>query len=545
MRRRALPVCLAATLCALAGCRAAVRPDRLAAAGPPAEPAAAGEPVMRRLTIKQYTNTLADLFGPDLVLPALDEEPATGGFSTTGAGQVGTSIQGVELYLAAAEAVARQVLADEGRRYTVVGCVPRLAADEDCAGRYLARLGRAAFRRPLAADEQRRFLDMAMTTARARDDFWAGLRVAMTAVLASPSFLYVVERGRGAPDASGRVPLTSFEAATRLSLFLWNTSPDELLLDAAARDELADEGGRRRHLMRLLASPRAKQGVRSFFSELYRMDAVELVRREKDKMPSTSVRAIGRTMKEETMLVLEHNIFTERSDFRRLFTTRDTFLNRDMAALYRAKVVDGGMFTKIMLAADSPRRGLLGHASFLAGTSAPDKTSPTVRGKFIRENILCEPIPAPPPDVDTNLPPAEGVHQSVRERLEEHRLDFGCNKCHKLIDGIGLAFERFDQQGEYREQEPGAPKGQLIDTSGDLDGRPFADPIALGQLLAEDPRVPRCLMQKLYSYATGRIPGPADQRPLRELEAAFAKAGYRVHDALVALAMSDAFRYVH
>jgi len=285
--------------------------------------------------------------------------------------------------------------------------------------------------------------------------------------------------------------------------------------------------------------------VRNFFHELYRMDAVENVRREKDKTPSTSVRAIGRTMKEETMLVLEHNIFTERADFRKLFTTRDTFLNRDMAALYRAKVVDGGMFTKIMLPEEMPRRGLLGHASFLAGTSAPDKTSPTVRGKYVREILLCEPIAPPPPDVDTNLPPAEGEHKSVRERLEEHRLDFGCNKCHERIDSIGLAFERFDQQGEYREQEPGAANGVVIDTSGELDGKPFADPIALSGLLAADPRVPNCLMKNLYSYATGRIPGTADQRSLRELQQAFARSGYRVYEALQTLALGDAFRYVN
>ena len=219
--------------------------------------------------------------------------------------------------------------------------------------------------------------------------------------------------GGPSPTAAGRVPLTSWEIATRLSLFLWNTSPDPLLLDAAERDELADPAGLRRHVHRLLASPRAKEGLRNFFAELYRMDALDSVRRDKDKLPATSVRAIGRTMKEETMLVLEHNIFTERADFRKLFTTRDTFLNRDMAVLYGARVVDGGMFTKIMLAADSPRRGLLGHASFLAGTSAPDKTSPTIRGKYVREILLCEPVPAPPPDVDTNLPPAEGAHQTT------------------------------------------------------------------------------------------------------------------------------------
>jgi hypothetical protein len=518
-----------------AGCRGA-RPATPAAAATAAD---AAKPSVRRLTAKQYRNTLADLFGDGLVLPPLDEEPATGGFSTTGASQVGTSFGGVEQYLAAADAVARQVLEDETRRYTLVGCVPRAQADRDCAGRFLARLGRSAFRRPLTGEEQRRFLDMAMTTAQARSDFWSGLRVAVTAILASPSFIYVVDRGRPT-DASGRVPLTSWEIATRLSLFLWNTSPDPLLLDAAERDELADPAALRRHVLRLLASPRAREGVRNFFHELYRMDALDSVRREKDKLPATSVRAIGRTMHEETMLVLEHNIFTERSDFRKLFTARDTFLNKDMAVLYGARVVDGGMFTKIMLAADSPRRGLLGHASFLAGTSAPDKTSPTIRGKYVREILLCEPVPAPPPDVDTNLPPAEGAHQTTRERLEEHRLDFGCARCHKLIDPIGLAFERFDHFGEYRELENGVE----IDPSGDLDGQPFADPRALGQLLSRDPRVPACLMKNLYSYATGRIPGKDDQRALAALNASFQRSGYKVWDALVALATSDSFQYL-
>jgi hypothetical protein len=534
---RRIPATILIGLGLAAACRS-TRPAPTPAAVATSVPA--GEPAMRRLTAKQYRNTLADLFGEGLVLPPLDEEPATGGFSTTGASQVGTSFQGVEQYLAAADAVARQVLEDESRRYTLVGCVPRAAADRDCAGRFLARLGRSSFRRPLTTDEHRRFLDMAMTTAAARSDFWSGLRVAVTAMLASPSFIYVVDRGRPQPDASGRVPLTSWEIATRLSLFLWNTSPDPLLLDAAEHDELADPAALRRHVMRLLASPRAREGLRNFFHELYRMDSLDSVRREKDKLPATSVRAIGRTMREETMLVLEHNIFTERADFRKLFTSRDTFLNKDMAVLYGARVVDGGMFTKIMLPADSPRRGLLGHASFLAGTSAPDKTSPTIRGKYVREILLCEPVPPPPPDVDTNLPPAQGAHQTTRERLEEHRLDFGCGKCHKLIDPIGLAFERFDHFGEYRELENGVE----IDPSGDLDGHAFADPAALGELLARDPRVPACLMKNLYSYATGRIPGKDDQRALASLNATFQHSGYKVWDALVALATSDSFQYL-
>jgi uncharacterized protein DUF1588/uncharacterized protein DUF1592/uncharacterized protein DUF1585/uncharacterized protein DUF1595/uncharacterized protein DUF1587 len=523
--RQRWPWLCAALLAACSAHRPAVRPTPV-----PAPSAVAAS--VRRLTVKQYKNTLTDLFGAGLVFPPLDEEPGTGGFSTTGAAQVATSIQGAEQYLNAADAVARQIFTDESRRDTVAGCVPRLAADRDCAARFLTRVGRRAFRRPLTADERDQLVGMAMATALRRNDFWAGLRMATAVVLASPSFIYVVDRGR---DGGRR--LTSHELAAKLSLFLWNTSPDELLLDAADRDELADDAGVRRHVLRLLAAPRAREGMRNFFSELFRLDAAEQVSRDKEREPKVAVRAIGRKMAEETLLVLDHNVFVEHSDFRDLFTTPNTFLDRDMATLYRVRVVDGAMFTKIMLPLDGPRRGLLGHASFLAGTSAPDKTSPTVRGKFVREVLLCEPVQPPPPNVDTNLPPATGQYRTMRERLEEHRADVSCARCHRGIDSIGLAFERFDFYGEYREKE----NGETIDPSGELDGRPFANPVELGEILSRDPRVPACLMRNLYSYATGRIPEAADQRPIERLRGVFQDSGYKFHDALVALATSPDF----
>jgi hypothetical protein len=520
-------------LLAVAGClSSARRPEQALAPGQPGP-----TPVVRRLTVAQYRNTLTDLLGPGLVFPMLDEEPGTGGFSTTGAAQVTTSFHGVEQYVGAAEVISRQLFIDEARRYGVVGCVPSGPQDQDCARRFLTSFGRATFRRPLTADELDGFLAMAMTTAARRGDFWAGLRVATTAILASPSFIYVVDRGRS-PDMHGRVRTTSFELAARLSLFLWNTSPDPLLLEAAARDELVDDAAVRRHVLRMMASPRAREGLRNFFSELYRLDAVERVGRDKEREPKVSVRAIGRTMKEETLRVLEYNTFEDRADFRKLFTSRETFINPDLAKLYRVKIMDGG-FSKVVLPEDGPRRGLLGHASFLAGTSSPpEKTSPTARGKWVREVLLCEAVPAPPPNVDTNLPPPEGEFQTLRERLEEHRSDVGCARCHKLIDTIGLAFERFDYYGEYREKEGEHP----IDPSGELDGRAFADPSALGALLAADERVPACLMRNLHRYATGRAGG--DEAEVKSLTAAFKASGYRLYEALIALATSESFLYL-
>ena len=217
--------------------------------------------------------------------------------------------------------------------------------------------------------------------------------------------------------------------------------------------------------------------------------------------------------------MLEHNIFVEREDFRKLFTTRDTFLNRDLAALYRAKVMDGGMFTKIMLPEDIPRRGLLGHGSFLAGTSAPDKTSPTARGKFVREVMLCEPVPPPPPNVDTNLPePAEGEHQ------DPARAARGAPPGLRLrqVPPSRSTASAWPSSGSTSSANTGRRRtGVPIDPSGDLDGKAFASPVELGELLSRDPRVPDCLMRTCTATPPAASPSRPTSAPLQELRRAF------------------------
>ncbi len=473
---------------------------------------------MRRLTLAQYRNTVTDLLGPGLKIPSLEEEPKTGGFSTTGAMQVATSFHGVEQYVEAADSLARQVFGDPERKKTLTS-----------RPGFVASFGAAAFRRPLTREERRRYEAM-------------DPRVAVTAMLASPAFIYVTERGDPKPDAHGRYRLTSYEIATRLSLFLWNTTPDAELLAAAARNELAgDQGDRnvRKHALRLLVSPRARQGMRDFFDESFRLADAAAILRPKQKFPDFNYRW-GKAMREETLRVLERNLFDSRTDFRDLYVTRDTFVNGDLATLYGVDMPKDADFRMVTLPA-GPRRGLLGQGAFLAGTSGVDKTSPTARGKYVREVVLCEDVPAPPPEVDTNLPPSpKGENLTVRERLEDHRQDVGCSKCHKFIDTIGLAFERFDLNGGYRETELDKP----IDPSGELDGRTFEDPAALGQILAQDERVPRCMVRNLYRYATGRSGEDESEPTVNALAAAFKASGYRLYDAVVALTTSEGFLHV-
>ena len=296
----------------------------------------------------------------------------------------------------------------------------------------------------------------------------------------------------------------------------------------------------RAQAIRLLSGPRARDGLRAFFDEAFQLTAAAQIARDRKRFAQMT-RTLGPSMREETLRLLEHNVFEARADFRALLVTRETFVNAELAKLYKVEgVAPEAGFVKLTLP-EGPRRGLLGHASFLSGTSGTDHTSPTARGKYIREVLLCEDVPAPPPEVDTNLPPApKGTFLSVRERLEDHRLDVGCSKCHQFIDSIGLAFERFDLFGEYREREGEQP----IDPSGELDGRSFEDPAALGEILSRDERVPVCVARSLFRYATGRAGDARDEADVRALADAFRASGFKLYDAVLALATSDSFLYV-
>jgi hypothetical protein len=192
----------------------------------------------------------------------------------------------------------------------------------------------------------------------------------------------------------------------------------------------------------------------------------------------------------------------------------------------------------VELPVDGPRRGILGHASILALGAHATSSSATLRGKFIRVTLLCEEILPPPVNVDTALPEPSGTTRTLRERVQEHLTDPFCAGCHRPLDSIGLGLEQFDGIGRFRTHD----NGGLIDASGDLDGQPFTDAITLGQRLADDPRVPTCLTQNLYRYATGRDATEGEVDNLAWINDAFADAGYRFRPLMRAIAMSPGFR---
>ncbi len=528
----------------LGACAAGARDARVPAVGLGAEPGSlppprdGGPAAVRRLTASEYRNCVGDLLGPGLVIPALEEDARLGGFSTTGAALVGTSVYAVERYGVAAGSLVGQVWGDPVRRRAVVGCEP--GVDAGCARAFLRRFLDAAFRRAPTDEELGRYIRLADGP-----DPWRGLGRAVTAVLQSPKFLYRLELGRADTSNPERYAYGDDEIAARLSFFLWGSGPDATLRQAARRGELGDAEGVRRQVERLLASPRARAGMRNFFWELMRLSALDHLARELRTFTAMTL-TLPASMQEETLRVLEDNFFDSQADARTLFTTRQTFVNAELGRLYgvtrpfEGADVDDSRFVPLRLPENSARVGLLGQAAFLAANAGTEETSPTARGKFVREVLLCEDVAPPPGNVDTNLSSGRpGTPSTLRQRLEEHRQDVGCARCHAKMDPLGFAFERFDAIGEYRVPTRVNP----LDTKGALDGQPFEDAAALSRLLAHDDRVPACLVRNLYRYATGHVETPQEAPTLAAITKAFAASGYKLRDAVLALVVSAGFRY--
>ncbi len=244
--------------------------------------------------------------------------------------------------------------------------------------------------------------------------------------------------------------------------------------------------------------------------------------------------------REQTLRFVVEHLVTQQADYRELFTSRQLPITRSLGPLYGVPVYSPEGWEDMEFPPNHPRAGLLSHASFAMLFSHPGRSSPTLRGVFLREALLCQIIPEAPADVDFSLfvADADSVHKTARDRLEVHANEASCRTCHKLTDPIGLGLEVFDGIGKYRTSENGAP----IDTRSDLDGRNFANPVELGQAFAESPLIGPCLVQNLYRYAVGREQTNRERSLLRYLEVRFAEAGYRLPDLMREIALSEGFR---
>jgi hypothetical protein len=492
---------------------------------------------MQRLTALQYQNSVRDLLGASIVPPiALEPDQAESGFASIGASRLPVSALGVEQYEGAAFDLAHQALAAPDRRMALLGCAPASAADA-CVRAFFARIARRAFRRPVEAAEVDQYLQVVGTVAGLYGDVWAGIEHGVAALLQSPSFLYRIELGEPDPAFPGRRRYTSWDMASRLAFVVTQSLPDDTLLDAAARGEVADAAAVRAQARRLAATERARASLNRFFYE--QLDLLRIDGMAKDpKVYPRATPTLAAAMKRELELTLEALAFDAAGNFPDAFLRgRKRFVNAELSRLYGFASPSGTGFAAVDLPPAGPRAGILGFGGIEAMLAHATKTSPTLRGVFVRERLLCQPAPTPPPNANTTLPAVTG--STTREILEQHRKDPGCAACHALLDGVGLGLEPFDGIGAYRESEAGKP----IDAHGELDGKPFDGPAELAALLASSAAPGACLTRQLYRFASGHVETDAEAAVVGALAGRLAAAGLSLADLLVELVASDGFRY--
>jgi hypothetical protein len=494
---------------------------------------------LRRLTQAQYRNTILDLYGEGVTVSRpLEPDAVVDGFASIGAAEASISPRGVEQYEALAYDLSEQLLAP-ARREAVVGCAPTGAVDDLCARAALGRQGRRLWRRPLTTQELDALVAVARRAAMTLGDFHQGLGFALATLLQSPDFLFRVELGAADRARPDRRVFTGYELASRLSFFLWNGPPDDALLDAAQSGTLDTPEGLAGEARRLLLDPKARRGLRSFVAEWLELWRLEDLTKDTQLFPSFSPE-LGPAAREQTLRDFERVAFDLEDDWREVLVSRETHVTHRLAAVYAvpgpARETDG--FRLITLPEGSPRRGLLGQVSVLALRAHPVATSPTLRGRFIREGLLCGFIPPPPVDVNTALPAPSMERRTLRERLQLHLSGEACAGCHVRMDPLGLGLEPFDAMGRFRRVDNGVP----IDSSGRLDGMDFRDFLELTRRLREHPDAGPCMVTHLYRYATGHVETDPELGELDRLSAVAETHGQRLREILYAIATSEGFR---
>lgn len=493
------------------------------------------EPALPKLTAAQYANVIHDLLGPGLRIPELEPDQRPYNFSIIGASQATLSERGTELYLRAAFMLAQEAFRDLEQRKRIVPCEPAAPLDEACLSKFLETFGRRAFRRPLSADETTRY--KALATELRLADPWQTLEYLTATLLQSPYFLYRVELGAPDPDHPEWRRYTGYEMASRLSFLLRNSTPDDALLAAAQSGDLNSTVGVVAAAERLLADRQAtEQMIGALYDEYLELSLLDKVSFPKEMNPSGT---IAQSMREEVLEIVKRVALRESDDMRTIFTTRSFVPNDDLAALYGMSA-PAQRLAAAELPPDSPRGGLLTTGALLTLHNRPTRTSPTIRGLFVRQRLLCGNVPPPPPGIPVIAEAGEASAATIREKLEQHRSNPACAPCHRAMDPIGLGMEDFDQYGRHRLVYE---DGVSIDAKGDLDGTMFTGARELSARLAEDPRVMECLVKQLYRYGSARLETPSEQQALEKIEEAFAAGGYQLRALLLALVGSDGFRY--
>jgi hypothetical protein len=431
---------------------------------------------------------------------------------------------------------------DTASRRAIFVCQPKLPAEErGCATKILSRMARLAYRRPVTNRDVQPLLAFFDSGRQDGRSFDAGIQFALERMLVDPDFLIrvyrepVTSRPRETPYR-----LTNLEVASRLSFFLWSSSPDERLLGLAERGQLTTPATLEKEVRRMLADPRASEAlVDNFAAQWLNLRRVEEVVVDPLRYPNYDL-SLMQAFKRETELFVGSTIGEDRSVVD-LLSADYTFVNERLARQYGIPGIYGSRFRRVSVPNLDQRGGLLAEGGLLAIASYPDRTSPVLRGKWLLNNIFGLPIPPPPPGVNTNLDNQPGgPPKSIRERLEQHRKNPSCASCHSVIDPLGFALENFDVIGGWRTVDE---TGNSVDTGGmTLSGARVDGLAGLRKLLLAQPdQFPRTVTEKLMAYALGRKLEYYDRPAIRKIVRDAAVQNYRWSALILGIVESPAF----
>jgi hypothetical protein len=488
--------------------------------------------MLRLLTQAEYRTSVQSLLGTLTTQLAVPEDNSVAGFVSVGAGQLSVTDMAATAYETASLAATAEVFGNATRWQTLVGCTPKADLSDACVATYIRTFGRAAFRRDLTDEEAQQWLGVAKSAAMLAGTAAYGLQTATSGLLQSPNFLYRVETN-AVDSSNGRLKYDGLSMANRLSYLLTGGPPTPALLDAAASGQLDTADGVRAAAAPLLASTGVADRMAAFFGEYAQAQQVLAVSKSTTLFP-TFDEALKSSMLQSMQLFIKNVVLAPGADVRSFYDSNQTFVDAKLASFYGVKAPTSG-FGQVQFPASSGRAGILGQAGLIAAQSQSDRTSPTRRGIFVLESLLCVTPMQPPPGipeivVDTTL--------TTRQQLEKHRADPLCSGCHGLFDPLGLALEHFDPIGRYRETE----NGMAIDATGSVNGAPFDGAAQLGTALRNEPKVLACLMRNFYRSANGRAEDDKDPEQINALVQSLAARNYVWRDLLTDFVASDAFR---
>ena len=427
---------------------------------------------------------------------------------------------------------------DTPSRKRIFVCHPNThLSDTACAKKIIATLARRAYRQPVSPQD----LDTLLTfygNGKRDGGFEGGVELALERMLASPKFLFRVERDPADAVAGKSYRISDLELASRLSFFLWSSIPDDELLQVASDGKLQNPAVLDREVRRMLSDPKAAALVSNFAGQWLQLRNLRNVQPNTDLFPDFDDN-LRQSFRRETELLFE-SVMQEDHSVLDLMTADYTFVNERLARHYGIPDIYGSRFRRVAIT-DDTRRGLLGQGSILALTSHAERTSPVVRGKWILENILGTPVPPPPPDVPALKGNQEGQKpKTMREQMAEHRANPACANCHKAMDSIGFAMENFNAVGAWRGEDAGNP----IDASGQLaDGTKIDGVVSLRNALISRPEMfAGTMTRKLMIYALGRGLDYRDMPTVRAILRDASHDRYRFSDLILGVVHSAPFQ---